>query len=154
MHRPLTVGVLLVSVFLFTATQFVKDRLVAISDNYLIKEKHAELETSLRNSSSIRSVKIRRYDEISNNPAPDDQNTYFFDVTVTRAMCDSPSTLITFLIEEEKSGTVVRGIDARFECRAYETTENYEELDERYGIQTKAIFEEEILNRLSVISTK
>lgn len=161
-YRPITVTILLLAMFVFTATQLVRDRTLSINDTYFVEQKHSEMESSLRNSSSILGVKVRRYDELfANMPkgvnlpnSTEDQNTYFFDVTVDRPTCDSHSTLISFLIEEENSGTILRGIDTSFECRAYETAESESELNKKYLEHTKALFNQEILSRLSLVSAK
>ncbi|QQS33276.1 MAG: hypothetical protein IPM50_01460 [Acidobacteriota bacterium] len=151
-----TMAVLLLSVFVFTATTLTKDRSIRLESSYVIKETHEEFQWGLRQSRSISRVEVRRDDEVfANVPnATIDRKTYFFDVVVKKPTCDSKSTLVSFLIEDEDGTSLLRGISAEFECRAYETAEDYNELNKRFTEHIEALFTEEILSRASVLTTR
>lgn len=146
-----TCSVLFVSVFAFTATTLTKDRLIMLEDNNRIVEKHDELEATLRESPRISDLRVRRDDEVFVNipNARANGKTYFFDLLLDRQTCNSSKTKMSFLIEEEETHTVLRGIDIEFECREYESASNINSLDKSYKEHARSLFQQEILSRLT-----
>ena len=149
--RILTSFVVLLSVVAFTATTLVKDRTVSLNGSYNFKLSEDKIESILRGNEKITSLKSRRYKDMfpgDNSTANTDSEVFLIDFSLKQKFCDSQYPKFSFVVEQKKDLTVIRGISVKFECKLYETNSNTENLQNEQKQELDYIFEREVIKKL------
>lgn len=146
LDRVAKVGVIILSVFAFTATSFEDDRSVWAGNDYEIAMSRAVLEHRLRSLDSIREVSIEKMTDVwpkDHYPKLDMSPTgYYLRFKIQTAYCESKE--IDFFCSFEDKGTSIlidKSQSFRYWCPDKPTEKDTSNLS--------AIFEEKVISRLN-----
>lgn len=145
--------IIILSVFAFTATSRVRDRMIMLNSEIKIEKSKPEVESILRNNENLLDLKIRRDDEVfPRNQYPNvevDLKTFFGDFNIEYEICESKLVKMSFIIIQEKDFTKVMGGHGDFECSLYEdNSRNIEELTNQHKNELNKLFEREVIEKL------
>jgi hypothetical protein len=141
--------VFLITIFSFTATTLVRDRMLELEGDYAVSEHADSITTILKNNPNIYGIRIQREDEVFNSPKAD-KGTYFFDFKIKRRLCDSESPEYSFIVMDDGSTSTLRAGFVHFECNLYEGNGDQNALDKEFKAEVESVFKSEVLDRLSV----